>query len=100
MGINHVQVHIYACGMGTEESIFPCVGFVVSGGHTTLYRCNAATDWEYLGGTVSDTAGESFDKVAVMLGLPFPGGPPLAKLAETGRSDAILRGRCSTIIRR
>ena len=89
VGINHVQAHIYACGMGSKESIFPCVGFVVSGGHTTLYQCNAATDWEYLGGTIDDAAGESFDKVAVMLGLPFPGGPQLAKLAETGRSDAI-----------
>lgn len=89
VGINHVQAHIYACGIGREQSIFPCVGFVVSGGHTNLYDCTSPTDWTYLGGTIDDAAGECFDKVAVMLGLPFPGGPELAKLANHGRSDAI-----------
>ncbi len=49
-----------------------------------MYRCQAATDWEYLGGTIDDAAGEAFDKVAVMLGIPFPGGPNLANLAEQG----------------
>lgn len=89
VGINHVQAHIYACGLGRVNSIFPCVGFVVSGGHTTLYRCESATQWHYLGGTIDDAAGECFDKVAVMLGLPFPGGPQLSKLAETGDPTAI-----------
>jgi N6-L-threonylcarbamoyladenine synthase len=89
VGINHVQAHIYACGLGREGSIFPCVGFVVSGGHTTLYRCESATEWHYLGGTIDDAAGECFDKVAVMLGLPFPGGPQLSKLAESGDPTAI-----------
>ena len=46
VGINHVQAHIYACGMGKQTSIFPCVGFVVSGGHTSLYHCLSPTDWE------------------------------------------------------
>ncbi|XZE21509.1 tRNA (adenosine(37)-N6)-threonylcarbamoyltransferase complex transferase subunit TsaD [Pirellulaceae bacterium SH449] len=89
VGINHVQAHIYACGMGRPESIYPCIGFVVSGGHTSLYRCDTAMEWEYLGGTIDDAAGECFDKVAVMLGLPFPGGPELAKLATTGNPKAI-----------
>jgi N6-L-threonylcarbamoyladenine synthase len=89
VGINHLQAHIYACGLGIEASIFPCVGFVVSGGHTSLYLCNDATDWEYLGGTIDDAAGESFDKVAVMLGLPFPGGPELSKMASRGNPKAI-----------
>lgn len=84
IGINHVQAHVYACGIGQIESIFPCVGLVVSGGHTNLYQCNSPMDWVYLGGTIDDAAGEAFDKVAVMLGLPFPGGPYLSKLAQRG----------------
>jgi len=89
VGINHVQAHIYACGMGRQESVFPCVGFVVSGGHTSLYHCISPTDWIYISGTIDDAAGEAFDKVAVMLGLPFPGGPALSKLAEQGDAKAI-----------
>ena len=89
VGINHVQAHIYACGMGKPESVFPCIGFVVSGGHTSLYHCISPTEWIYIAGTIDDAAGEAFDKVAVMLGLPFPGGPALSKLAEQGDSKAI-----------
>lgn len=89
IGINHVQAHIYACGIGKPESIFPCVGLVVSGGHTNLYQCNSPIDWSYLGGTIDDAAGEAFDKVGVMLGLPFPGGPHLSKLAQDGDPTAI-----------
>jgi len=89
VGINHVQAHIYACGMGRQESVFPCVGFVVSGGHTSLYHCISPVDWIYISGTIDDAAGEAFDKVAVMLGLPFPGGPALSKLAEQGDAKAI-----------
>ena len=89
VGINHVQAHIYACGMGKQTSIFPCVGFVVSGGHTSLYHCLSPTDWIYISGTIDDAAGEAFDKVAVMLGLPFPGGPALSKLAEQGDPKSI-----------
>jgi N6-L-threonylcarbamoyladenine synthase len=89
IGINHVQAHIYACGIGKPESIFPCVGLVVSGGHTNLYQCNSPIDWVYLGGTIDDAAGEAFDKVGVMLGLPFPGGPHLSKLAQGGDPTSI-----------
>ena len=89
VGINHVQAHIYACGIGKSESIFPCIGFVVSGGHTNLYHCTSPAEWTYIAGTIDDAAGEAFDKVAVMLGLPFPGGPQLAKLAEQGDPKAI-----------
>ena len=84
VAINHVQAHIYACQFQRETSIFPCVGFVVSGGHTNLYRCTAADRWEYLGGTIDDAVGEAFDKVAVMLGLSYPGGPELSRLAKQG----------------
>jgi N6-L-threonylcarbamoyladenine synthase len=89
VGINHIQAHIYACGLGASEPIYPCVGFIVSGGHTSLYRCDDPMGWDYLGGTIDDAAGEAFDKVAVMLGLPFPGGPALSKLATQGDSKAI-----------
>lgn len=88
VAINHMHAHIYACGIGRNESIFPCVGFVVSGGHTHLYQCNSSSQWDFLGGTIDDAAGEAFDKVAVMLGIPFPGGPRLAKLAEAGDPKA------------
>jgi N6-L-threonylcarbamoyladenine synthase len=84
VAINHVQAHIYACQFQRREPIFPCVGFVVSGGHTNLYRCESADRWQYLGGTIDDAVGEAFDKVAVMLGLPYPGGPELSRLASSG----------------
>ncbi|MEM7474147.1 MAG: tRNA (adenosine(37)-N6)-threonylcarbamoyltransferase complex transferase subunit TsaD [Planctomycetota bacterium] len=88
VAINHVQAHIYACQLGRAESIFPCVGFVVSGGHTNLYHCLSPNKWKYLGGTIDDAVGEAFDKVAVMLGLPYPGGAKLSQLAEHGNDKA------------
>lgn len=84
--INHIHAHIYACQFETQVDIFPCVGFVVSGGHTNLYHCESADQWHFLGGTIDDAVGEAFDKVAVMLGLPYPGGPHLSRLAELGDS--------------
>ncbi len=84
VALNHVQAHIYACQLGRSESIYPCVGFVISGGHTNLYRCRSSDDWQYLGGTIDDAVGEAFDKVAVMLGLPYPGGPHISRWAEQG----------------
>jgi N6-L-threonylcarbamoyladenine synthase len=87
VAINHVQAHIYACQFGKAESIYPCVGFVVSGGHTNLYHCHGPDHWQYLGGTIDDAVGEAFDKVAVMLGLPYPGGPHISRLAATGDSS-------------
>lgn len=89
VNINHVQAHIYACQLTREQTVFPCLGFVLSGGHSNLYRCQSADDWQYLGGTIDDAIGEAFDKVAVMLGLPYPGGPALSKLAEQGDPNAI-----------
>ncbi|RMF36986.1 MAG: tRNA (adenosine(37)-N6)-threonylcarbamoyltransferase complex transferase subunit TsaD [Planctomycetota bacterium] len=88
VAVNHVQAHIYACQMGRETSVFPCVGFVVSGGHTNLYHCHSPSQWTYLGGTIDDAVGEAFDKVAVMLGLPYPGGPELSRLATQGNPAA------------
>src|SRR3954468_21797881 len=68
VAINHLHAHIYACRMAARRDIFPCVGLIVSGGHTSLYHCRRPTDFHYLGGTIDDAAGEAFDKVAAMLG--------------------------------
>lgn len=86
--INHLWAHVYACQLGQRASIFPCVGMVVSGGHSTLYECRSAVDFEVLGGTIDDAAGEAFDKVASLLGLPYPGGPAISKAAEHGDPTA------------
>jgi tRNA N6-adenosine threonylcarbamoyltransferase len=88
VAINHLHAHIYACRMAARRDVFPCVGLIVSGGHTSLYRCAAPTEFEYLGGTIDDAAGEAFDKVAAMLGLPYPGGPAVSQAAERGNPRA------------
>ena len=85
VAVNHLQAHIYACRMAGGQDVFPCVGLIVSGGHTSLYRCAAPLDFTLLGGTIDDAAGEAFDKVASMLGLPYPGGPAIERAAEQGR---------------
>lgn len=84
VAINHVASHIYACRMAAGRDIFPCVGLVVSGGHTALFRCESALSMELLGGTRDDAAGEAFDKVAAILGLGFPGGPAVEREAKAG----------------
>src|SRR5437660_42193 len=66
------------------RDIFPCVGLVVSGGHTTLFHCKDALHFERLGATRDDAAGEAFDKVASLLGLGFPGGPAVEREAAAG----------------
>lgn len=88
IAINHLHAHIYACRMAAGRDVFPCVGLIVSGGHSNLYLCHSPCDFEYLGGTIDDAAGEAFDKVANMLGLPFPGGPAVSKIAATGNREA------------
>ena len=88
VAINHLHAHIYACRMAAGRDIFPCVGLIVSGGHTSLYHCAAPTDFHYLGGTIDDAAGEAFDKVAAMLSLPYPGGPSISRVAEQGNPRA------------
>ena len=88
IAVNHVQAHIYACRMAYGDEVFPCVGLVVSGGHTNLYRCASPLDFELLGGTIDDAAGEAFDKVAAMLGLGYPGGPAIDRAAQRGNPRA------------
>jgi N6-L-threonylcarbamoyladenine synthase len=85
---NHVEAHIYACRLAAQRDIFPCVGLVVSGGHTSLFHCRDPLHFELLGATLDDAAGEAFDKVASILGLGFPGGPAVEREAANGRTDA------------
>jgi N6-L-threonylcarbamoyladenine synthase len=84
VAIDHLQAHIYACRIAAREEVFPCVGLIVSGGHSSLYRCSGPIDFHLLGATIDDAAGEAFDKVASMLGLPYPGGPAIQKAARGG----------------
>jgi N6-L-threonylcarbamoyladenine synthase len=89
VAVNHLQAHIYACRLAAaEREVFPCVGLIVSGGHTSLYRCLGPLDFELLGATIDDAAGEAFDKVAAMLGLGYPGGPAIQRAAEHGNPRA------------
>ncbi|MCU0959706.1 MAG: tRNA (adenosine(37)-N6)-threonylcarbamoyltransferase complex transferase subunit TsaD [Pirellulaceae bacterium] len=88
VAVNHLHAHVYACRLASGVDIFPCVGFIVSGGHTTLYRCESPSRFEWLGGTIDDAAGEAFDKVASMLGLPYPGGPAITRAAAGGNAAA------------
>lgn len=88
VAINHLQAHVYACRLAAGRNVFPCVGLVVSGGHTSLYRCTDPLDFELLGSTIDDAAGEAFDKVAAMLGLSYPGGPSVQRAAQRGDARA------------
>jgi N6-L-threonylcarbamoyladenine synthase len=81
---NHIEAHIYACRLAAGRDIFPAVGLVVSGGHTSLFHCRTPLQFELLGSTIDDAAGEAFDKVASLLGLGFPGGPAVEREAATG----------------
>jgi N6-L-threonylcarbamoyladenine synthase len=89
ISINHLHGHIYACKIDSGKEIFPCLGLIVSGGHSSIYHCKSAFDFEPIGGTIDDAAGEAFDKVASMLGLGYPGGPAISKCAEQGDPAAI-----------
>src|SRR5205823_7310307 len=83
---NHIEAHVYACRLAAGRDIFPCVGLVVSGGHTCLFHCRSALKFELLGTTLDDAAGEAFDKVASLLGLGFPGGPAVEREAAQGNA--------------
>lgn len=84
VAVNHVEAHVYAARLAAGRDIFPCVGLVVSGGHTVLFHCRTALTFELLGTTIDDAAGEAFDKVAALLGLGFPGGPAVEREAQAG----------------
>jgi N6-L-threonylcarbamoyladenine synthase len=85
IAVDHLEGHLYACQLAyPNQSVYPCVGLVVSGGHTSLYRCTGPLECELLGGTLDDAAGEAFDKVASLLNLGYPGGPEIERVAREG----------------
>jgi N6-L-threonylcarbamoyladenine synthase len=85
VGYDHVAAHLYACRLAHGADLpYPCVGLVVSGGHTSLFLVRSALQLDRLGGTIDDAAGEAFDKVASLLGLGYPGGPEIERAAAEG----------------
>ncbi len=92
VAVNHIEGHIHSVETSNSKfliSDFPALALVVSGGHTELILMRDHGDYEILGSTKDDATGECFDKVAKLLGLPYPGGPEISKFATTGKTDAI-----------
>jgi len=88
IGVNHIYAHGFAAFLTDNSPQFPCLALTVSGGHTTLSLYQEDLSREVLGETLDDAAGEAFDKVAKLLGLPYPGGPAIGKVAESGDANA------------
>ncbi len=88
IGVDHLEAHISAAHV-ENEVCFPFVGLVVSGGHTSLYLVKSYTDFQLLGKTRDDAAGETFDKAAKLLGLSYPGGVEIDRIAKEGNHEAI-----------
>ena len=84
LGVHHMEGHLLAPALETPAPTFPFVALLVSGGHTQLVDVRAVGEYRLLGDTLDDAAGEAFDKTAKMLGLPYPGGLELARLAQQG----------------
>src|ERR1700730_11857296 len=84
LGVHHLEGHLLAPLLEPEPPPFPHVALLVSGGHTLLIEVQAIGSYQLLGETRDDAAGEAFDKTAKLLGLPYPGGPELARLADKG----------------
>ena len=90
IGVDHVHAHLYSVMLEKNQTPpLPAVGLVVSGGHTALYRVGGWLDVQLIGSTIDDAVGEAYDKVAAILGLGYPGGPILDKLAEAGDPRAV-----------
>ena len=85
VGVHHLEGHLLAPMLEANAPQFPFLALLVSGGHTLLAEVRALGDYRIIGSSLDDAAGEAFDKTAKMLGLPYPGGPALAKLADSGR---------------
>ena len=84
LGVHHLEAHLLSPLLSRPAPVFPFVALLVSGGHTQLMRVAAVGDYELLGETLDDAAGEAFDKTAKLLGLGYPGGPALSQLARHG----------------
>jgi len=90
LGINHIEGHVYSLWLSENHAqiSFPILTLVVSGGHTELILMTDHLQYQHLGGTLDDAAGEAFDKVGRLIGLPYPGGPEIDKASEGGNSRA------------
>lgn len=89
VGVHHLEGHLLSPLLANPRPEFPFVALLVSGGHTQLLRVGGLGDYELLGETLDDAAGEAFDKTAQLLGLPYPGGPAVSQLALAGRPGAV-----------
>lgn len=100
IGVDHVHAHLYAgvleekggaaatsAAPTTDSPVFPALGLVVSGGHTSMYEVTSWTSLKRLGATIDDALGEAYDKAATILGLPYPGGPGLDRLAQSAGAN-------------
>ncbi|HNJ76744.1 MAG TPA: tRNA (adenosine(37)-N6)-threonylcarbamoyltransferase complex transferase subunit TsaD [Azospira sp.] len=87
--VHHLEGHLLSPLLSSRPPVFPFVALLVSGGHTQLMRVTGVGEYELLGETLDDAAGEAFDKTAKLLGLGYPGGPALSVLAEQGIPDAV-----------
>jgi N6-L-threonylcarbamoyladenine synthase len=88
LGVHHLEGHLLSPFLGADPPQFPFVALLVSGGHTQLMRVDGVGQYVLLGETIDDAAGEAFDKSAKLMGLGYPGGPALARLAEQGQATA------------
>ncbi len=96
VGVHHMEGHLLAPMLEANKPEFPFVALLVSGGHTQLVMVKALGQYELLGESIDDAAGEAFDKTAKMMGLPYPGGPALAKVADQGQSGQFIFPRPMT----
>ena len=88
VGVHHLEGHLLAPMLEDEQPAFPFLALLVSGGHTLIADVRGLGDYTILGSTLDDAAGEAFDKTAKLMGLPYPGGPELARLADLGDQTA------------
>ncbi len=98
LGINHLEGHVYSLWLAPDfrETEFPILALIVSGGHSELLIMRGHGVYQRIGGTIDDAAGEAFDKVGRLLGLPFPGGPAIERAARTGLTAAYEFPRAKT----
>jgi N6-L-threonylcarbamoyladenine synthase len=86
--VHHIEAHLYAAQLDAQPVVFPAIGLVVSGGHTELYHMENWGEYRLLASTRDDAAGEAFDKVAKLMGLGYPGGPIIEKLADFSKETS------------
>ena len=89
IGVHHLEGHLLAPMLETYKPDYPFLALLVSGGHTMLVDVRGLADYDIVGESIDDAAGEAFDKTAKIMGLDYPGGPILAKLAEQGKNEAL-----------